>query len=219
MPKLTWDQTGERLYSTGVSKGVLFPYTEDKYGAGVAWNGLTKVSENPSGAEPTALWADNGKYLNILSAETFAATISAYMYPDEFKKCIGEEEVVAGMSVGQQDHQMFGFSYQTIIGNDTKNTKYGYQIHVVYGCNAAASAKDYETVNDSPSAAEMSFDISTTPVDVTGFEPTATLLFDSTKLSKEQMKAVETALYGDESAAPKLPTPDEFKALIQAAAA
>ena len=133
MPKLTWDQTGERLYSTGVSKGVLFPYAEDKYGAGVAWNGLTKVSENPSGAEPTALWADNGKYLNILSAETFAATISAYMYPDEFKKCIGEEEVVAGMSVGQQDHQMFGFSYQTIIGNDTKKTKYGYQIHVVYG--------------------------------------------------------------------------------------
>lgn len=135
MPKLTWDQTGERLYSTGVSKGVLFPYTEDKYGAGVAWNGLTKVSENPSGAEPTALWADNGKYLNILSAETFAATISAYMYPDEFKKCIGEEEVVAGMSVGQQDHQMFGFSYQTIIGNDTKNTKYGYQMLSVFSQN------------------------------------------------------------------------------------
>ena len=219
MPKLTWDKTGERLYSTGVSHGVVYPYADDKYGAGVAWNGLTKVAENPSGAEPTALWADNGKYLNILSAETYAATISAYTYPDEFKKCIGEEEVVAGMSIGQQEHQMFGFSYQTILGNDTKNTSYGYLIHVVYGCTAAASAKDYETVNDSPSAVEMSFDISTTPVDVTGFKPTATLLFDSTKLSKEQMKAVEDALYGNESTASKLPSPDEFKALIEAAAA
>lgn len=219
MPKLTWDQTGERKYLTGVSKGVIFPYAEDKYGAGVAWNGLTKVSENPSGAEPTALWADNGKYLNILSAETFAATVSAYMYPDEFKKCIGEEEVVAGMSVGQQEHQMFGFSYQTIIGNDTKNTAYGYQIHVVYGCTAAASKKDYETVNDSPSAAEMSFDLSTTPVDVTGFKPTATIVFDSTKLSTTQMKAVEDALYGTAQAESKLPSPDEFKTLIQQAAA
>lgn len=217
MPKLIWDQAGERLYETGTSNGVLYPFENDKYGAGVAWNGLTKVSENPSGAEPTPLYADNGKYLNILSAETFAATVSAYMYPDEFKKCIGEEEVVAGMAIGQQDHQVFGFSYKTLIGSDTKNASHGYKIHVVYGCTAAASKKDYETVNDSPSAVEMSFDVSTTPVDVTGFKPTATIVFDSSKLSEAQMKAVETALYGDESAAPKLPTPDEFKALIQAA--
>ena len=218
MPRLTWDKTGERRYETGASKAVLYPYTDDAYGAGVAWNGLTKVSENPSGAEPTALYADDGKYLNILSAETFAATISAYMYPDEFKPCIGEEEVVAGMSIGQQDHQMFGFSYQTIIGNDTKHTAYGYKIHVVYGCTASASQKDRETVNDNPSATEMSFEISTTPVEVTGFKPTATLEFDSTKLSEKQMKAVEDALYGDTSNPAKLPTPDEFKALIQQAA-
>lgn len=219
MAKLKWNQTGERLYETGTSHGVLYPFSDDAYGTGVAWNGLTKVSENPSGAEPTALWADNGKYLNILSAETFAATVSAYTYPDEFKKCIGEEEVVAGMSIGQQDHQTFGLSYQTIIGNDTKNTSYGYKIHVVYGCTAAASQKEYDSINDSPSAAEMSFDLSTTPVDATGFKPTATLTFDSTKLSAEQMKAVEDALYGTAQAEAKLPTPDEFKTLIQQAAA
>lgn len=219
MPKLTWDQAGERLYETGTSNGVLYPFENNKYGAGVAWNGLTKVSENPSGAEPTALYADNGKYLNILSAETFAATISAYMYPDEFKKCIGEEEVVAGMAIGQQDHQVFGFSYKTLIGSDTKNTSHGYKIHVAYGCTAAASQKDYDTVNDSPSAAEMSFDVSTTPVDVTGFKPTATIVFDSTKLSEKQMKAVEDALYGTDQAEAKLPLPDEFKTLIQQAAA
>lgn len=219
MAKLKWNQTGERLYETGTSHGVLYPFSDDAYGTGVAWNGLTKVSENPSGAEPTALWADNGKYLNILSAETFAATVSAYTYPDEFKKCIGEEEVVAGMSIGQQDHRTFGLSYQTIIGNDTKNTSYGYKIHVVYGCTAAASQKEYDSINDSPSAAEMSFDLSTTPVDATGFKPTATLTFDSTKLSAEQMKAVEDALYGTAQAEAKLPTPDEFKTLIQQAAA
>ena len=219
MAKLKWNQTGERLYETGTSHGVLYPFSDDAYGTGVAWNGLTKVSENPSGAEPTALWADNGKYLNILSAETFAATVSAYTYPDEFKKCIGEEEVVAGMSIGQQDHQTFGLSYQTIIGNDTKNTSYGYKIHVVYGCTAAASQKEYDSINDSPSAAEMSFDLTTTPVDATGFKPTATLTFDSTKLSAEQMKAVEDALYGTAQAEAKLPTPDEFKTLIQQAAA
>lgn len=219
MAKLKWDQIGERLYETGASHGVIYPFSDDAYGNGVAWNGLTKVSENPSGAEPTALWADNGKYLNILSAETFAATVSAYTYPDEFKKCIGEEEVVAGMAIGQQDHQTFGFSYQTIIGNDTKNTSHGYKIHVVYGCTAAASQKEYDSVNDSPSAVEMSFDLSTTPVDVTGFKPTATIVFDSTKLSAEQMKAVEDALYGTAQAESKLPTPDEFKKLIEAAAA
>ncbi len=218
MSKLVWDNTGEHFYETGVSNGVVFPYDDGKYGTGVAWNGLSKVSENPSGAEPTAIYADNGKYLNILSVETFAATVTAYMYPDEFKPCIGEEEVVAGMSIGQQDHKMFGFSYRTLIGNDTKNTALGYKIHVVYGCTAAATQRDRETVNESPTATEMNFDISTTPVEVAGFKPTATLEFDSTKLSAKQMKAVEDALYGATSAESKLPLPDEFKALIQQAA-
>ena len=182
MSKLVWDEVGKRLYETGVSKGVLYPQSNGTYPKGVAWSGLTAVNEAPEGAEANPMYADNIKYLNILSAEEFKATIEAYTYPDEFKPCIGAEELVEGVSLGQQDHVPFGFSYQTIIGNDTENNSHGYKIHVVYGCLAAPSAADYQSVNDSPEAATMSWEISTTPVSVAGFKPTATLVFDSTKL-------------------------------------
>ena len=166
MSKLVWDEVGKRLYETGVSKGVLYPQSNGTYPKGVAWSGLTAVNEAPEGAEANPMYADNIKYLNILSAEEFKATIEAYTYPDEFKPCIGAEELVEGVSLGQQDHVPFGFSYQTIIGNDTENNSHGYKIHVVYGCLAAPSAADYQSVNDSPEAATMSWKISTTPVSV-----------------------------------------------------
>lgn len=222
MPRLTWDESGKHFYETGVSNGVLYPFAEGKYATAVAWNGLTKVSENPSGGEPTALYADNIKYLNIMSAEEFAANISCYAYPDEFALCLGQEELVAGMSIGQQDHSTFGFGYKTLIGNDTDKNNHGYKLHVVYGCTAAPISKDRETVNESPSAVEMSFDVSTVPVTFTldgKTRTTATLEFDSTKLSKAQMKAVEDALYGTAEKAASLPMPEELVALIKAAAA
>ena len=216
--RLTWDDAGKRLYETGVKQGVLYPQDDNgAYPKGVAWNGLTAVTESPEGAEPTPLYADDIKYLNLLSTEEFKATVEAYTYPDEFAECDGSGSLVEGVTIGQQDRKTFGLSYRTSLGNDVKGNEYGYKLHIVYGCLAAPSEKAYATVNDSPEAITFSWEVSTTPVNVTGFKPTATLLFDSTKLSKEQMKAVETALYGDESAAPKLPTPDEFKTLIQAA--
>lgn len=222
MPRLTWDEAGKHFYETGVSNGVLYLFAEGKYATAVAWNGLTKVSENPSGGEPTALYADNIKYLNIMSAEEFAANISCYAFPDEFALCLGQEELVAGMSIGQQDHSTFGFCYKTLIGNDTDKNNHGYKLHVVYGCTAAPISKDRETVNESPSAVEMSFDVSTVPVTFTldgKTRTTATLEFDSTKLSEAQMKAVEDALYGTAEKAASLPMPEELVALIKAAAA
>lgn len=214
MSKLVWDKVGERLYETGVSKGVLYPQSSGAYPKGVAWNGLTAVNESPEGAEPNAMYADNIKYLNILSAEDFKATIEAYTYPDEFKPCIGASELVEGVSLGQQDHMPFGFSYQTIIGNDTENNSHGYKIHVVYDCLAAPSEADYNSVNDSPEAATMSWEVSTTPVDVDGFKPTATLVFDSTKLSAKKMAAIEKVLYGDTDTEARLPLPDEVKTIL-----
>lgn len=216
MSKLVWDKVGERLYETGVSKGVLYPQSSGAYPKGVAWNGLTAVNESPEGAEPNAMYADNIKYLNILSAEDFKATIEAYTYPDEFKPCIGASELVEGVSLGQQDHMPFGFSYQTIIGNDTENNSHGYKIHVVYGCLAAPSEADYNSVNDSPEAATMSWEVSTTPVDVDGFKPTAMLVFDSTKLSAKKMAAIEKVLYGDTETEARLPLPNEVKTIIAA---
>lgn len=216
MSKLVWDEVGKRLYETGVSKGVLYPQSNGTYPKGVAWSGLTAVNEAPEGAEANPMYADNIKYLNILSAEEFKATIEAYTYPDEFKPCIGAEELVEGISLGQQDHVPFGFSYQTIIGNDTENNSHGYKIHVVYGCLAAPSAADYQSVNDSPEAATMSWEISTTPVSVAGFKPTATLVFDSTKLSEKKMAAIEKVLYGDTDTEARLPLPDEVKTIITA---
>lgn len=216
--RLTWDGTGEKIFENGTKKGVLYPISEGKYGAGIAWNGLTAVTESPSGAEATALYADDAKYANLLSAEEFAATIEAYTYPDEFKACNGEAEIIKGVSVGQQTRQLFGMSYRTVIGNDAEGNNFGYKIHVVYGCMAAPSEKGYKTINDSPEAITFSWEISTTPVPVTvngEQKTTATLVFDSTILSKEDMKKVEDTLYGTADKGPTLLLPDEFAELLK----
>ena len=216
MSKLKWDQTGERLYETGVSKGVLYPYTNNTYANGVAWNGLINVSESPEGAEATPLYADNIKYLNLMSAEEFKATIEAYTYPDEFAACNGEASLEEGVSIGQQKRSQFGLSYQTKIGNDV-DSELGYKIHLVYGALAAPSEKAYATVNDSPEAITFSWEISTTPVEVPGFKPTASLVIDSTKVNKEKLAQFEAMLYGDESNEAKLPLPSEVATLFNTA--
>lgn len=213
--KLIWDKTGERLYETGVDKGVLYPQSEGAYLKGVAWNGLINVNENPSGAEATPLYADNIKYLNLMSAEEFGATVEAYMYPAEFGECNGEAELTTGVSIGQQKRKAFGLSYQTKIGSDTDN-ELGYKIHLVYGALAAPSEKAYATINDSPEAITFSWELSTTPVEVTGFKPTATLVIDSTKVTAEKMAAIEAILYGTENAEARLPLPDEVLSIINA---
>ena len=214
MAKLIWDKTGERLYETGVNKGVL--YVQDENGAypkGVAWNGLTAVTESPSGAEATPLYADNIKYLNLMSAEEFGATIEAYMYPDEFGACNGEAELAGGVAIGQQARKTFGMSYVTKVGNDI-NSELGYKIHIIYGALAAPSEKAYATVNDSPEAITFSWEVTTTPVEVTGFKPTATLVIDSTKVDAEKLAALEAKLYGSESEEASLPLPNEILTLV-----
>lgn len=216
MPKIKWDQTGERFYETGVSKGVLYPFANAAYGTGVAWNGLTNVSESPEGAEATALYADNIKYLNLMSAEEFKATIEAYTYPDEFAACNGEAAIAPGINVGQQKRNTFGLSYQTKIGNDV-DSELGYKIHLVYGCLAAPSEKSYATVNDSPEAITFSWEVSTTPVEVTGLKPTASLVIDSTKVNKTALAKIEEILYGkdgENGTTPRLPLPDEIVSII-----
>lgn len=216
MPKIKWDQTGERLYETGVSKGVLYPYANNTYAKGVAWNGLINVSESPEGAEATPLYADNIKYLNLMSAEEFKATIEAYTYPDEFAACNGEASLEQGVSIGQQKRSQFGLSYQTKIGNDV-DSELGYKIHLVYGALAAPSEKAYATVNDSPEAITFSWEISTTPVEVPGFKPTASLVIDSTKVDPTKLAEFEKKLYGDETNEAALPLPSEVAALFHAA--
>ena len=216
MPKIKWDQTGERYYETGVSKGVLYPYTNNAYANGVAWNGLINVSESPEGAEATPLYADNIKYLNLMSAEEFKATIEAYTYPDEFAACNGEASLEEGVSIGQQKRSQFGLSYQTKIGNDV-DSDLGYKIHLVYGALAAPSEKAYATVNDSPEAITFSWEISTTPVEVPGFKPTASLVIDSTKVDPTKLAEFEKKLYGDETNEAALPLPSEVAALFHAA--
>lgn len=213
MPRINWDQTGERFYETGVSKGVLYPLAAGAYSRGVAWNGLTAVNESPSGAEATPLYADNIKYLNLMSAEEFGATIEAYTYPDEFAACNGEAELTTGVSIGQQARSTFGLSYQTKIGND-QNSELGYKIHLIYGALAAPSEKAYATVNDSPEAITFSWEISTTPVEVTGFKPTATIVVDSTKVDAEKLAALEAILYGTEQDEARLPLPNEVLEII-----
>ena len=221
MSKLVWDKTGEKIYETGVEQGVLYPKAEDgSYPKGVAWNGLISVNESPSGAEPTALWADNKKYLNLMSAEEYGATIEAYTYPDEFAECDGSVEIAPGVYAGQQNRKEFGMSYKSLIGNDTEGTDYGYKIHLIYGALASPSEKAHGTVNDSPEAGTFSWEVSTTPVEVTTLvngkkiKPTATLTIDSTKTPAEKMAALEALLYGSESEEAKLPTPDEVIALV-----
>lgn len=216
MPKIKWDQTGERFYETGVSKGVLYPYANNNYAKGVAWNGLTNVSESPEGAEATPLYADNIKYLNLMSAEEFKATIEAYTYPDEFAACNGEASLQNGVSIGQQKRSQFGLSYQTKIGNDV-DSELGYKIHLVYGALAAPSEKAYATVNDSPEAITFSWEISTTPVEVPGFKPTASLVIDSTKVDAEKLAAFEKILYGDDTNEARLPLPSEVATLFNTA--
>lgn len=219
MSKLVWDKTGERRYETGVDHGVLFPKDETgAYKSGVVWNGLTAVNETPSGAEPNPIYADNVKYLNLMSAEDFGASIEAFTYPDEFAACQGCAEPAVGVTIGQQTRREFGFSYRTLIGNDVDGQDHGYKIHLVYNALAAPSEKGYSTVNETPEAITFSWDVTTTPVAVTGYKPTAHLEIDSTKASAEIMKQLEDMLYGTESEESKLPTPDEVIELFKTAA-
>ncbi len=220
MSKLVWDKTGERFYETGVKKGVLYPQAAGgTYPKGVAWNGLTAVTESPSGAEATPLYADDIKYLNLMSVEEFGATVEAYTYPDEFAACDGSAEVATGVTIGQQPRSTFGLSYVTTLGNDTDGNKHGYKIHIIYGALAAPSEKAYATINDSPEAITFSWELTTTPVSVNGFEPTASVVIDSTKVDAEKLAALEAVLYGSESEEARLPLPDEIVTLVGTAAA
>ena len=219
MAKLIWDNTGERLYETGVRNGVLYPYSKDGYIKGVAWNGLTAVTESPSGAEATALYADDIKYLNLMSNEEFGATIEAYTYPDEFALCDGSAALAAGVMIGQQARKTFGLCYRTTLGNDTEGNDYGYKLHFIYGAMASPSEKAYATINDSPEAITFSWELTTTPVNVTGFKPTASLTIDSTKVNKEKLAALEAVLYGSETDEPRLPLPNEIATMMSDGAA
>ena len=196
MSKLIWDKTGERYYETGVDRGVHYAMKDGAYPVGVAWNGLTAVNESPSGAEPSPLYADNIKYLNLMSAEEFGATIEAYTYPDEFAECDGSAEIAAGVSIGQQTRKMFGLSYRTKLGNDTIGSDYAYIIHLIYGALASPSEKSYETINDSPDAITFSWELSTTPVEVPGFKPTASVTIKSNKVKADALAKLEAILYG-----------------------
>ncbi len=218
MSKLVWDQTGEHFYETGVKNGVLYVQGENgTYPKGVAWNGLTAVTESPSGAEATALYADDIKYLNLLSNEEFGATIEAYTYPEEFAQCDGSASLGTGVSIGQQARKTFGLCYRTVVGNDTDGSDFGYKIHIIYGCLAAPSEKAYATINDSPEAITFSWEITTTPVNVEGFKPTASIVIDSTKVAPEKLTAFEKIIYGDTDTEARLPLPDEVKTLFAAA--
>ena len=218
MSKLIWDKLGERFFETGVNKGVLYPQdASGAYPKGIAWNGLTAVTESPSGAEATPLYADNIKYLNLMSAEEFGATVEAYTYPDEFAACNGEVALTEGVMIGQQKRSAFGMSYQTKVGNDV-DSELGYKIHLIYGALAAPSEKAYATVNDSPEAITFSWELTTTPVEVEGFKPTATLVVDSTKVAPEKLAALEAVLYGSESEEARLPLPSEVLTLVGQAA-
>lgn len=219
MAKLIWDATGERLYETGVRNGVLYPLDDQgKYSKGVVWNGLIAVTESPSGAEASPLYADDVKYLNLMAAEEFGATVEAYTYPKEFEACNGSKELTAGVYVGQQDRAVFGLCYRTTIGNDVKSNAYGYKLHIIYGCLAAPSERAYSTINDSPEAITFSWEIATTPVAVEGFKPTATIIIDSTKVDAEKLAALEAKLYGSEDTEAMLPLPDEIASIMGKAA-
>lgn len=214
MPKLIWDATGERVYETGVRNGVLYPMVEGAYPKGVVWNGLTAVTESPSGAESTPLYADDIKYLNLISAEEFGATVEAYTYPEEFAECDGSATLVKGVTIGQQPRKTFGMSYRTVMGNDVNNESHGYKLHLIYGAVATPSEKAYSTINDSPEAITFSWELTTTPVNVTGFKPTACLTIDSTKVDKEKLTALEDILYGTQEVEARLPLPDEIATLM-----
>lgn len=219
MSKLVWDQTGERLYETGVKKGVL--YVQDSggtYPKGVVWNGLTTVTESPSGAEATPLYADDIKYLNLISTEELGGTIEAYTYPDEFAECDGSASIATGVLIGQQPRKTFGMAYTTTLGNDVDSNAHGYKLHLIYGALASPSEKSYSTINDSPEAITFSWEFSTTPVNVAGFKPTANIVIDSTKATPEKLTALEKILYGDTETEARLPLPDEVVSIMSAGA-
>lgn len=219
MSKLVWDQTGERLYETGIRNGVLYVRSaEGTYPAGVAWNGLTAVTESPSGAEATPLYADDIKYLNLMSTEEFGATIEAYTYPDEFMECDGSASIADGVYVGQQTRKTFGMCYRTVVGNDVDNNDYGYKLHIIYGALAAPSEKAYSSINDSPEVTTFSWEVTTTPVSVANLKPTASVVIDSTKADKSKLAALEAILYGSDSEEARLPLPDEIAELMAKAA-
>lgn len=215
MSKLTWDKTGEKLYQTGCDRGVLYLVGENgAYGNGVAWNGLTAATESPSGAEVTSNYADNIKYMNLVSAEEFGGTIEAYTYPPEFEVCDGTVQPIPGLSIGQQGRKTFGFSFRTLLGNDTHGTEHGYLIHIWYGCLAAPSERAYSTVNDSPEAITFSWEVNTTPVEVEGYKPTASVIINSTLVDKTKLATLEGILYGTDSAEPRLPLPAEIITIL-----
>ncbi len=220
MSKLVWDQTGERFYETGIDRAVLYLKVSKEYPKGVAWNGLISVTESPSGGEATPLYADNIKYLNLMSTEEFGATIEAYTYPDEFKRCLGEHTIIPGVTIGQQKKSRFGLCYRTLIGNDKNGTDYGYKIHLIYDCLVSSSSeKDYATINDNPEAITFSWEISTNPVSVDGFKPTAFLVLDSTKFKSaglvNVLRGIEEVLYGSSNATARLPLISEIRELFQ----
>lgn len=214
MSKLVWDKTGEHFYETGVDHGVLYPFQSGTYGKGVPWNGLSAVNENPSGAEITPLYADNIKYLSLMSAEDYGITIEAYQSPEEFDACDGTASVVKGVNIRQQTRQKFGFSWRTKLGNDELGDDYGYLIHIMYGGLASPSEKGYSTINDSPEAITMSWEVTTTPVEVSGYKPTASVTIDSTKVDSTLLAELEAILYGDASTEPRLPLPNEIITLF-----
>ena len=220
MPKLVWDKTGERFYETGVDRGVLYvasSTTPGVYESGIAWNGLTAVTEAPTGAEANPQYADNIKYLNLLSAEEVGATIEAFTYPDEFASCDGTAEPVVGMTIGQQTRKRFGLCYRTLIGNDEDANDHGYKLHILYGCQAAPSEKAYATVNDSPEPVTFSWEVTTNNVEVGGnYKPTALVTIDSRKVSKVNLSALEEILYGSDTKEARLPLPSEIMTLLAA---
>ena len=215
MSKLIWDQSGERTYETGVKQGAMYPQqTDGLYVKGVAWYGLTAVTESPSGAEPTALYADDTKYLSLTSAEEFGATVEAYTYPKEFEECDGSAELADGVVIGQQTRKAFGLAYKTTVGNDVSGNDFGYKLHIIYGAKAAPSEKAYASINDSPEAITFSWELTTTPVSVEGFKPTATICIDSTKADPTKLAALETIIYGSDTEEARLPLPDEIATLM-----
>lgn len=219
MSKLKWDQIGEKLYETGVDRGVVYPQEAGAYPKGAAWNGLTGVTLSPSGAEPSPLYANNHKYVTLMSVEELGGTIEAFMYPDEFAECDGSAALATGVRIGQQKRKSFGLSFRTLIGNDTDGTSYGYKLTLVYGALASPSEKANTTTNESPEAKTMSWEFSTTPVEIEGFEPTSSIEIDSTKVDAEKLAALEAILYGSESEEARLPLPNEVATLMGTEAA
>lgn len=214
MSKLVWDQTGERKFETGVSQCALYLLEGGVYNKGVAWNGITNITEKPSGAEASPLYADNIKYLNLIGNEEFGATVEAYMYPDEFAQCDGSASIATGVVIGQQTRKTFGLAYKTLIGNDTDGTNYGYKLHLIYGALAAPSERSYATTNESPEAATMSWELTTTPVAVEGFKPTSIITIDSTKADAVKLAELEAIIYGGTDSEARLPLPDEVATLM-----